>query len=237
MKRRDFVRAVVSVGLAPRLLLSQQAPSAAPPPPAPVPWTLGLNPKTPLPQTEVADVIADADRRFFTPIQMATLTRLCGVLMPPLGTRPGSLEARTPLFLDFLIGCSAAARQMVYTGGLAWLDAQAQESFKSRFADLDDVQAGAILKPWLRTWMNDHPPSEPHADFVNIVHDDVRTATMNSKAWSDAKLGKVDAREATALYWGPIEPDLYHAEMGRPGVPAHVRAAPKAAHTIPSYPR
>ena len=44
MLRRDFVCAVVSVSFAPRLLLSQQT-NPAPPPPAPVPWTLGLNPQ------------------------------------------------------------------------------------------------------------------------------------------------------------------------------------------------
>jgi hypothetical protein len=45
MLRRDFVRTVISVCLAPKLLLSQQRATDAPPPPAPVPWTLGLNPK------------------------------------------------------------------------------------------------------------------------------------------------------------------------------------------------
>ena len=237
MLRRDFVRAVVSASLAPRLLLSQQTPSAAPPPPAPVPWTLGLNPKTPLPQTRTADEIAEADRRFFTPLQLVALTRLCGVLLPPLGNKPGALEAGTPLFLDFLIGSSAAARQIVYTSGLTWLDGHSQAIYKHRFADLDDTQAGAILKPWLRTWMNDHPPTEPHADFINIVRDDVRTATLNSKAWSDARSGELPAEGATALYWAPIEPELYLASTARPGLPPHVRAAPKAANTIPSYPR
>ena len=82
MLRRDFVRAIVSVSVAPRLLLSQQ--TANPPPPAPVPWTLGLNPKTPLPQTEVVDGIAETQQRFFTSIQMATLVRLCDVLLPPI---------------------------------------------------------------------------------------------------------------------------------------------------------
>ncbi|WP_433964074.1 hypothetical protein [Tunturiibacter gelidiferens] len=47
MQRREFVRAVISVGLLPKALLAQQTATPDPPPPAPVPWTLGLNPKTP----------------------------------------------------------------------------------------------------------------------------------------------------------------------------------------------
>jgi hypothetical protein len=98
MLRREFVRAVLVAGFAPRVLRGQAA-SPAPPPPAPVPWTQGLNPKTPLPHTEVADGIAEAERRFFTPVQMVTLMRLCDVLMPPIGNKPGALQAETPLFL------------------------------------------------------------------------------------------------------------------------------------------
>ena len=41
MLRRDFVRAVIAVGAAPKLLLGQQAANPAPPPPAPMPWLLG----------------------------------------------------------------------------------------------------------------------------------------------------------------------------------------------------
>ena len=114
MLRREFVRAVVSVSIAPRLLLSQQGASPAPPPPAPVPWTLGLNPETPLPHTEVADDIAKTEQRFFTSVQMATLMRLCDLLLPPIGNKPGALQAETPLFLDFLIGGSPVARKQVY---------------------------------------------------------------------------------------------------------------------------
>jgi hypothetical protein len=237
MLRREFVRAVVSVSIAPRLLLSQQVTNPAPPPPAPVPWTLGLNPKTALPHTEVVDGIAKTEQRFFTPVQMATLIRLCDVLMPPIGNKPGALQAGTPLFLDFLIGGSPAARKRTYTGGLNWLDSESQSRYGNAFAKLDDGQADAILKPWLRTWMSDHPPTEPHADFVNIAHEDVRTATVNSKAWSDVPSADARASTTVGLYWYPIEPDLYEASSNLPRAPLHVTAAPKATHSIPAYPR
>jgi hypothetical protein len=82
--------------------------------------------------------------------------------------------------------------------------------------------------------MNDHPPTEPHADFINIAHDDIRSATVNSKAWSDASSGGAQASTAESLYWYPIEPDIYGGSLR---LPAHVIAAPKAANTMPTYSR
>jgi hypothetical protein len=237
MLRRDFVRAVVSVSFAPRLLLSQQTANPAPPPPAPVPWTLGLNPKTPLPHTEVVDGITEGEQHFFTTVEMATLVRLCDVLLPPIGEKPGALQAGTPLFLDFLIGCSPDVRKKVYIGGLNWLNSESQKRYREPFAKLDDTQADAILKPWLRTWMSDHPPTEPHADFVNIAHDDIRTATVNSKAWKDVLSADAEASTAGGLYWSPIEPNIYAESSDRRGMPAHVIAATKAAYAMPTYQR
>jgi len=236
MLRRDFFRAAVSVGVAPKLLLSQQTANPAPPPPAPVPWTLGLNPKTPLPRTQVADDVAQSEVRFFSPLQMATLSRLAEVLVPPMGDKPGAIEAGTPLFLDFLIGSSPQARRHVYTAGLDWLEAESQRKFKLPFAKLDDAQADALLKPWLRTWMTDHPPNEAHTDFVNIAHHDIRTATVNSKGWTDVPPAGGQERAEVALYWSPIEPDLHVESIGH--VPSsRSMAAPKAEHQSGSYPR
>lgn len=237
MRRRDFVRAVLAVGAAPKLLFGQQAATPAPPPPAPVPWLLGLNAKTPIPEVEAADQVATAVLRFFTPAQMATLTRLSDVLVPPIGEKPGAVQAQTPMFLDFLMANSPETRRRVYAQGLDWLDAESKKKFNASFATLTEAQAGDLLNPWLRTWMSDHPPQEPHADFINIAHDEIRTATINSKAWSAVPEVGAEPRTSVELYWSPIEPDVSEIRADCSNVPPHVQAVPKADHPMPSYPR
>ena len=238
MRRRDFVQALVSLFVAGKTIGAQQRsndPTLLPP--APVPWTLGLNSQTPIPVTELADEIATADLRFFTPLQMRTLTRLSDVLLPPLNGKPGAVEAKTPGFLDFLIGGSPAKRQKIYTSGLDWLEETAQAKYKTPFGQLDDAQAGEVIRPWLRTWMNDHPPTETHADFLNIAHDDIRRATVNSKAWNDVPSVGAEAQTEEGIYWLPIEPDVYGENPAYAQTPPHVLAMPKGKQQIPVYPR
>jgi hypothetical protein len=236
MQRRDFVRVLVAAGFAPKVLLAQQSSTAAPPPPAPVPWTLGLNPMTPLPHTAAVEVVAEADLSFFSAEQMAVLSRLSELLLPAIGKRPGAIEAGTPAFLDFLIGESPAERKRLYTGGLDWLNTESRRKYGKPFVETDGAQADAMVKPWMRTWMTDHPPMELHADFLNIAHADIRVATMNSKAWSDASTNA--ERDPNGLYWSPIDPDIYAVGFDRVHVrPSPPVAAPKASHMAPSYPR
>jgi len=208
MRRREFVRAMVSAAAAPKLLLGQGQ-NPAPPPPAPVPWTVGLNSSTPVPKAKLAEAVAEGESRFFTPGQMATLTRLSDVLLPPIGSKPGALAAGVPAFLDFLVGSSPDDRKDMYRGGLDWLDSEAKKKFSLPFSRLNAEQAEVILKPWLRTWMSDHPPLEKHADFVNVAHADIRAAAINSKPWSDAPAAGAQEKTQVGLYWYPIEPDLY----------------------------
>lgn len=240
MKRREFVWVLTGACVSPQFLLGQQATTQnpQPPPPAPVPWTLGLNSKTPLPHTEISDDVAATDANFFSAVQMATLVHLSGLLLPSLGDMPGAVEVETPQFLDFLIGDSPSPRKALYTGGLDWLNAESQRKNGVAFAKTTPEQASALLQPWMRTWMSDHPPTEPHADFVNIAHADIRTATMNSRAWVNAEAkGRTDIN-AAQMYWSPIDPDTsaenFRAVHQRP---APVQAAPKSSNTSSSYPR
>lgn len=238
MQRRVFIRSVASFFVAARAAWAQQRlndPTL--PPPAPVPWTLGLNSQTPIPVTELADQVAAASPKFFTPLQMRTLTRLCDALLPPLNGKPGALEAETPAFLDFLIGSSPEEQRKVYTGGLDWLEETAQSKYQVEFAKLSDTQTHEVIQPWLRSWMSDHPPTEAHADFINIAHDDIRHATVNSKAWDDVPSVCAEPKTEEAIYWSPIEPDVFGENPAYDRTPPHVQALPKGGQKFPVYPR
>jgi hypothetical protein len=96
----------------------------------------------------------------------------------------------------------------MYQSGLDRLDAEARQHFSLSFAEVNAEQANQLLRPWLRTWMNDHPPTEPYAHFINIAHTDIRQATTNSQAWSDAASAKGQSPRMD-LYWYPVDPDLH----------------------------
>jgi hypothetical protein len=237
MERREFLRAMAVLAATPQWLLAQQNTNAAPVLPAPVPWTLGLNPRTPLPHTEVADATSETIPTFFSLLQMETLVRLADVMLPRTKNHPGALDAKTPQFLDFLIGHSPAVRGSLYIEGLDWLSAESKLKYKKAFAQIETAQVDGLVKPWLRTWMTDHPPTQTHADFINIAHADIRTATMNSQVWFES-LDPVRQENTTQLYWSPIEPDIYAERATSVHTrPTQTIGPSKASHQLRSYPQ
>ena len=220
MRRRDFVKAVLAASAAAPAAMSQQpaavtpaTPQMTPPAPAPraagpLPWTRGLREVKPLPMTPlVPDAVAETLTGFFTDHQFASLRKLCELMMPPMKGNPGALEAGAPEFLDFLIGASPGDRQQLYRGGLDRLESEAKQKFGASFAGVTAAQADELIRPWLRTWMSDHPPTEDFARFINLAHVDIRTATVNSQAWSDAAVRKGQSVPNVDLYWYPIDPE------------------------------
>lgn len=237
MKRRDFVKAMMaataSMSAGPVLGQQSSAPAQAAAAPAvaastalpkvaaaPVPWMEGLMQMKPLPIGSLSpDAFAATNVHFFTAGQLATLRRLSEVLMPRLGEYPSANEAGTPEFLDFLIGVSPPERQKLYQSGLDRLESEATQHFGVSFAAVSAEQADQLLRPWLRTWMTDHPPTESYADFINIAHSDIRTATTNSQAWSDAAHATGKRAANTDVFWYPVDPDLRReaAQCFQPG--------------------
>jgi Gluconate 2-dehydrogenase subunit 3 len=239
MRRRDFVKAMMAASVAAPSMLGQQvatpvapstppaAPPTAPTAPGPVPWMRGLMEVKPLPMTPIVpDAVALTNAHFFNDQQIATLRRLSEILLPPLKGYPGATDAGTPEFLDFLIGISPPDRQQMYQSGLDRLDSEAKHHFGVSFAVVDSAQAEQLLRPWLRTWMTDHPPTDPYAHFINVAHSDIRTATINSQAWSEAASTAGQDEADVGLYWFPVDPDI------RREVPAPIRRSnPNQRHS------
>ena len=211
IKRRGFVKSLL---LAPALN-AQQTPQ---PQPQPVPQPNTPAVQTPrqsgapaLLKTTHPDLAAEPYPRFFSNQQFAVLEKLGALLMPALNGNPGALEAKAPQFLDFLISVSPSDRQKLYRDGLEQVELHAQRQFHKHFAELDRAQADSVLRPLLtvRPWPLDFP-SDPLKDFVAQVHEDLRTATMNSREWAAAaeKTGRRFSRgsRSSGLYWKPIDP-------------------------------
>jgi hypothetical protein len=221
MERRQFVKALMAASVSGKAMLGQSASnpmapatppgtaSAATPAPGPVPWMRGLLDVKPLPLgSVVADAVASPRTKFFSEVQMATLRQLSEILLPPLKGNPGAVDAGAPEFLDFLISVSPADRQELYKSGLDRLEHDARKHFGVSFRDVNNSQADALIRPALKAWVSDHPPTEPFEQFINLAHADIRTATFNSKEWNDAAVAAGKRPPGAGLYWYPIEPDI-----------------------------
>jgi hypothetical protein len=136
--------------------------------------------------------------------------------MPPLNGYPGAVEAGVPEFIDFLTSVSPADRKQMYQAGLDELDREAKQQFSVPFAQASAEQADKLLRPLMAVWgigdhaPADHPPSEPFKRFINIAHQDIRTATINSQVWSEAAIAAGERAPGVDSYWAPIDP---HIEM------------------------
>jgi hypothetical protein len=155
-------------------------------------------------ETAALDAVAESTPRFFNAQQFAALRKLSDILLPALNGLPGALEAGAPEFLDFLVGKSSAERQQLYRAGLDALNAQATRQFKKAFAEVDDAQAGALLAPLRQPWTFE-PPADPLARFLREAKQDVRTATVNSRAYITAAATGGRRGGGMGQYWYPLD--------------------------------
>jgi hypothetical protein len=224
MRRRDFVKAMVAAPAAAKAMFAE---SAAPPAP-PAATTSGASTTTSTAEAlagsaaqtdnfnyltyvyrgSVADQIAAPEGHHFNTLQMATLRRMGEIMMPPMEGYPGATQAGAPEFLDFLISVSPMEQKNLYGNGLERLNLEAHKKFQKPFSEVSEEEADALLKPNMRTWLNDHPPTEPYLRFINVAHFDLRRATMNSREWSVAATSSGDRAPGIGQYWSPIDPDI-----------------------------
>src|SRR3954466_14489865 len=129
MKRRNLLQGILSVPAlaaipqpaAAQTKIATKETSAA----TPDNFNLALTPP---------DAVAQPSPQFFSPEQRNALERLGDILVPKVGDRPGSAEAKAPQFLEFLISQSPADRQKLYKQGLDRLNSEAARLYQKPFA-------------------------------------------------------------------------------------------------------
>jgi len=143
-------------------------------------------------------------RRFFTPVQFATLGALADRIAPSIAGRPGAKEAEAAAFLDFLVASSPRSRQALYQRGLDTLERAARTKHQKGFADLSGTDADALLAPLQIKWTYSMP-ADPQAAFLRAAKADIIRATTNSRAVAEANVA--GRRRATGLnpYWHVID--------------------------------
>jgi hypothetical protein len=200
MKRRRFIQTVATVPATG--LIAQRTSSHTGEHDTPA-TTNSASEELPQLDSALPDSVASVVPRFFSALQLATLRKLAGVVMPASGTSPGAVEARAPEFLDFLISQSSVDRQHLYRNGLDELNAEAHRRFACSFTETQSAQADEILAPLRRTW-SPHLSPDPIARFLIAAKADLRTATINSLEWSKAT--RLNGRESapSGLYWFPF---------------------------------
>jgi gluconate 2-dehydrogenase gamma chain len=82
--------------------------------------------------------------KFFTSHQWRTVRLLVDIVLPRDDRSGSATDAGVPEFMDFMM-LDQPARQVAMRGGLAWLDAECEQRFDTRFIDCADAQRTAVL--------------------------------------------------------------------------------------------
>jgi len=123
--------------------------------------------------------------KVFTAHEYATLRRLAELIVPPDEHSKGALEAGAPEFIDILCAGNEDLRA-IYTGGLAWLDAQMKRSHQVVFVAAKPAEQTAMLDLLAyRKNEAEHPELAPGIRFFTWVRDMVVDAYFTSKAGMD----------------------------------------------------
>jgi hypothetical protein len=158
-----------------------------------------------------SDQVATLTPRFLNGVQFATLRRLSDLLLPAQAPNPGALDAQAPQFIDNYLAESATDRQRLYRDGLDDLTRQSQSRFRKPFAELTTSEADAIVKP-LFTVRGPTMSVVELGPFINRVHQDIRTVTLNSPQWNAAQAA-VGNPVTRLLHWRNVDPTVPRSRL------------------------
>ena len=82
--------------------------------------------------------------QFFNEHEMATITVLCDLILPPTDTLGGAVDAAVPNFIEFMAK-DHPPFQTELRGGLMWLDHKSNTEFNTEFKSLQEEQQRSLL--------------------------------------------------------------------------------------------
>ncbi len=101
---------------------------------APPPATINRMPEEKLAQQKI-----DAEGKFFTPGEMATITVLCDIIIPKDAVSGSASDAKVPDFIQSIVN-EMTEHQTPLRGGLRWVDLQCINRYEKAFVDCTPAQ-------------------------------------------------------------------------------------------------
>ena len=120
---------------------------------------------------------------FFNEQEMATITVLCGLILPADEKSGSAVDAEVPDFIEF-VAKDMPHYQLPLRGGLMWLNHEANKRFETAFKDctsaqqteiLDDIAYNAVLEE------NPDSPLAPGIKFFDLMRNLTVTGFYTSK--------------------------------------------------------
>ena len=139
MDRRESLKSIILGSLAGGLVVHGCAPSADEA--QTLVTTEGHFGRTPEEKELIAELNAE---QFFNTHEMATITVLCNLILPPVEQYGGIEEAEVPEFIEFMAK-DIPELQLLMRGGLMWLDHKSNTDFQMEFKLAAEEQQKQIL--------------------------------------------------------------------------------------------
>jgi hypothetical protein len=176
MKRRDLLKNITltSVGIATAQVLPAQTDSAVSGKPKKQKSNYGRTPD------EIKRDEKLASETFFTPSEMAVITRLCDIILPATSTSPSAVQVGVPAFIEF-VAKDMPYQQVPLRGGIMWLDNYSRKMFGKSFTSLTPANqitiVDAIAYPGLAS-----PAVSAGVSFFNLMRDLTLTGFYTTEA-------------------------------------------------------
>ena len=136
--------------------------------------------RTPKEKERDAQLMAET---FFNEQEMATITVLCGLILPADEKSGSAVDAEVPDFIEFVVK-DMPHYQLSMRGGLMWLDHESNKRFETAFKDcttaqqteiLDDIAYNAVLEE------NPNTPLAPGIKFFDLMRNLTVTGFYTAK--------------------------------------------------------